>query len=150
MKCLIFFLLLIGSTLCSAQLSFAQTQITLNTDKGSYGPGDTVKITGNVAGASNQLVGIQVKDAGGNLILIRTVQTDSGGNFVLQFKVPGSATAGNFTIQANAKINGQVVTSTKTITQAIPEFGSVVGIISICSIIGMIMVSRQFKFLPVS
>ncbi|MDE1726648.1 MAG: hypothetical protein KGH89_05220 [Thaumarchaeota archaeon] len=125
--------------------STEQAQIILNTDKNSYGPGDTVQINGAISGAPNTLVGIQVKDPSGNLIVIRTVQTDSNGNFALQFKVPPTATSGNFGIEANAKINGQVVTSTKIIMQTVPEFGSMVGIISICAIIGAIMVSRKFK-----
>jgi probable HAF family extracellular repeat protein len=31
-------------------------------------------------------------------------------------------------------------------TETTPEFGSLVGIISICSIIGMLMVSRKFNY----
>lgn len=128
------------------QSSFEQTQITLNTDKSSYGPGDMVQITGTISGAPNQFVAIQVNDPSGNLILIRTVQTDSNDNFALQFKVPTSATSGNFDINANAKINGQIVTATKTIMQTVPEFGSMVGIVSIVSIISVIIISRKTRF----
>jgi predicted secreted protein with PEFG-CTERM motif len=124
--------------------SLEQTQITLNTDKDSYGPGDLVSITGTISGATNQYVAIQVKDPSGNLIAIRTVQTDSNGNFALQFKVPTTATPGNFEIDANAKVNGQVVTATKSILQTVPEFGTVARLIVLISIIGVIVISRTF------
>jgi predicted secreted protein with PEFG-CTERM motif len=143
---LLFAVLSIGVVSNVFQSSFEQTQITLNTDKSSYGPGDLVSITGTISGASNQYVAIQVKDPSGNLIVIRTVQTDSNGNFALQFKVPTTATSGNFEIDANAKINGQVATATKSIMQTVPEFGSLAGLIIAMSIIGVIIFSRRFRF----
>ena len=141
-------MLAIGLISFVIQSSFEQTQITLNTDKSSYGPGDMVQITGTISGAPNQFVGIQVKDPSGNLISIRTVQTDSNGNFALQFKVPTSATSGNFDIEANAKINGQIVKASMTIMQTVPEFGPMVGIVSIVSISIVIMISSKIRFRP--
>lgn len=125
--------------------SFAQSTITINTDKTSYGPGDLVAITGTVSGASNQLVAIQVKDPSGNLISIRTVQTDSSGNFALTIKVPSTATSGSFEIDANAKINGQTVSVTKTFAQTVPEFGTLASVVFLIGIVTTITVSAKIK-----
>lgn len=141
---LLFALLVLGLISSVFQSSFEQTQITLNTDKSSYGPGDLVSITGTISGASNQYVAIQVKDPSGNLITIRTVQTDSNGNFALQFKVPSTATSGNFEIDANAKINGQVMTGTKSIMQTVPEFGTLAEAVILVSIIGVLVLTRRY------
>ena len=107
--------------------SFAQVDqsITLTTNKDSYLPGDTVQLSGVVTGQSNVLVALQIKDSSGNLILIRTVQSDQDGNFAIKFKIPPTATSGNFNIVASAKINGFIVTQTKTMTATVPEFGPI-------------------------
>lgn len=115
--------------------AFAENVITLTTDKNSYGPGDIIKITGSVIGSPNQLVGLQVKDSNGALVLVRTVQTDSNGNFSLTFKVPSTATSGIFGIEANSKINGQTVITQNTFAQTVPEFGSIAPIILVISMI---------------
>ncbi|MGI0102376.1 MAG: hypothetical protein ACREA7_07260 [Nitrosotalea sp.] len=106
--------------------SYAQLDnesITISTSKSAYGPGDTVNLTGLVnEGNPGQLVAVQVKDAKGNLILIRTVQADQNGNFNLQFKVPLTASPGNLNIMASARINGFVITQSKDTTTPVPEF----------------------------
>jgi len=98
--------------------------MTLTTDKEAYLPGDTVQLSGMVAGQPNILIALQIKDSSGNIILIRTVQSDSNGNFAIQFKIPPTATSGNFSIVASSKINGSIVTQTKTMTATVPEFGT--------------------------
>jgi hypothetical protein len=110
-----------GISNCFAQVD---QSITLATNKGAYLPGDIVQLTGVVTGQPNVLVALQIKDSSGNLILIRTVQSDQNGNFALQFKIPPTATTGNFDISASAKINGFLVTQTKTMTATVPEFGT--------------------------
>ena len=130
--------------------SFAQVDqsITLATNKGSYLPGDIVQLSGVVTGQPNVLVALQIKDSSGNLILIRTVQSDQSGNFALQFKIPPTATSGNFDIAASAKINGFIVTQTKTMTATVPEFGSLAmpmfGI-SFVLIVALLAFSSKFK-----
>ncbi len=105
--------------------SFAQEEqsIVITTNKDHYLPGDTVTLNGTVTGQPNALVALQIKDSSGNLILIRTVSSDQNGNFVLQFKLPPTATSGDFNIIASAKVNGFIVTQTKTMTATVPEFG---------------------------
>ncbi|MGI0047397.1 MAG: hypothetical protein ACREBB_09465 [Nitrosotalea sp.] len=114
-------LLALGMPSSHAQLD--NESITINTPKTSYGPGDTVNLSGSVIdGTPGQLVAIQVKDAKGDLLLIRTVQADQNGNFALQFKVPITASAGNLGITASSRINGFVITQTSGITTPVPEF----------------------------
>jgi hypothetical protein len=130
--------------------SFAQVDqsITLATNKDSYLPGDIVQLSGVVTGKPNVLVALQVKDSSGNLILIRTVQSDQSGNFALQFKIPPTATSGNFGIAASAKINGFIVTQTKTMTATVPEFGPLAmpmfGV-SFVLIVALLAFSSKFK-----
>ena len=107
--------------------SFAQEEqsIVITTNKAHYVPGDIVTLNGTVSGQPNALVALQIKDSSGNLILIRTVSSDQNGNFVLQFKLPPTATSGDFNIIASAKVNGFIVTQTKIMTATVPEFGPI-------------------------
>jgi predicted secreted protein with PEFG-CTERM motif len=82
------------------------------------------------------------------LILIRTVQSDQNGNFTLSFKIPPTATSGDFSIIASARINGFVITQTKTMTATVPEFGSLATPIfgvSFLLIIGLYAFQGKFK-----
>ncbi|MDE1728126.1 hypothetical protein [Candidatus Nitrosotalea okcheonensis] len=107
--------------------SFAQEEqsIVITTNKAHYVPGDIVTLNGTVSGQPNALVALQIKDSSGNLILIRTVSSDQNGNFALQFKLPPTATSGDFNIIASAKVNGFIVTQTKIMTATVPEFGPI-------------------------
>jgi hypothetical protein len=131
--------------------SYAQEEqtITLETNKISYLPGDVVQLSGTVNGQSNTLVALQVKDSAGNLILIRTVQSDQNGNFGLSFKIPPTATSGDFSIIASARINGFIVTQTKIMTATVPEFGPfampIIGI-SFLLLVTFVAISKKTKF----
>ena len=130
--------------------SFAQEEqsIVLATNKEHYLPGDTVQLSGTVTGQSNALVALQIKDSSGNLILIRTVQSDQNGNFELSFKIPSTASSGDFNIVASTKINGFIVTQTKTMTATVPEFGPVaMPLFGASLVLGVIMftLSNRFK-----
>lgn len=107
-------------------LAQEEQSIVLATNKDHYLPGDTVQLSGTVTGQPSPLVALQVKDSSGNLILIRTIQSDQNGNFALQFKIPSAAASGDFNIIASAKINGFIVTQTKTMTATVPEFGLII------------------------
>jgi len=95
--------------------SLAQSQITISTDKASYDIGDIVNISGTITAAENFPVAIEVKDASGDTIVIRTAQTDSNGRFDLSFKVPSDASPGSLTIIATANISGQTITQTNSV-----------------------------------
>ena len=130
--------------------AFAQEEssITLATNKDHYLPGDIVQLSGTVTGQSSALVALQIKDSSGNLILIRTVQSDQNSNFALSFKIPSTATSGDFSITASAKINGFTITQTKTMTATVPEFGSLampIFGVSFLLIVGMFSLSGKIK-----
>ncbi|MDE1826100.1 MAG: hypothetical protein KGH99_01600 [Thaumarchaeota archaeon] len=131
------------------QQSFEQTPISIDTTKGSYNPGDSVDVKGNLAGSPGQLVAVQVKDPSGGTLLVRTVKTGEGGNFELTFKLPSTAKAGSYGITASANINGNTVTNAKEITTTVtvPEFHSTTSMILIISIILMVILSTKNKLL---
>jgi len=129
--------------------AFAQEEqsIMLATNKEHYLPGDTVQLSGTVTGQPNALVALQIKDSSGNLILIRTVQSDQNGNFVLSFKIPSTATSGDFNIVASTKINGFIVTQTKTMTATVPEFGSItMPLFGVAFVLGVTMFTFANRF----
>lgn len=92
-------------------------EITFDVNKSTYKPGDIVVINGTSKDSPNQPVAVEVKDPSGNILVIRTVETDSNGNFQLKFKLPETATVGNYNIVTNAQVNGSTVTETKQIVQ---------------------------------
>ncbi|MGB6463222.1 MAG: hypothetical protein WBF38_03235 [Nitrosotalea sp.] len=129
---------LVALAIPSSYAQLGNESITINTQKTAYGPGDIVNITGLVNdGTPGQLVAIQVKDAKGDLILIRTVQEDQNGNFNLQFKVPLTASPGSLNITASARIDGFVITQSKDTTTPVPEFPAS-GIVLAASIASLI------------
>jgi len=98
--------------------SFA-AQIIVETNKETYGPGDVVKLTGVVeGGVAGDFVAIEVKSPSGETILIRTVELGAGGTYDLEFKIPSSGETGNYQIISNAKVGGETITETKTISQS--------------------------------
>jgi len=112
------FLAIIGiSTLIGISGAFAQGSIiTFDIDEKSFVPGEIVEINGNVdSSLAGQPVAIEVKDSGGSVILIRTVTPDANGNFVLKFKIPTTAKAGDFEIITNVEVAGEAFTETKKV-----------------------------------
>ena len=89
----------------------AQTGITVETNFDLFGQGQTVMITGN---AEEKFVAIQVKDPTGISILVRTLETDSGGNFDLQFRIPQTAALGEYQVVASMVGDDVPVISTAT------------------------------------
>ena len=105
MKSILFFLLLIPLVLSPA---FSQSLITFDVDTTKFAPGEIVELTGQVdTGLEGHPVAVEIKDADGNLILIRTVTSDSNGKFTLKFKVPSTAASGEFDITTNVELDGQ-------------------------------------------
>jgi len=85
-------------------------------DEKSFAPGQIVELNGSVEPSlAGKPVAVEIKDSGGNVILIRTVTPDENGNFVLKFKIPTSAKPGNFEIISNVEVEGQPITESKTI-----------------------------------
>jgi peptide/nickel transport system substrate-binding protein len=97
--------------------AYAQENITITVDKESFSAGETVVITGTLENAEEGTpVAIEVRDADGQTLVVRTVSTDADGNYRLEFKVPSSAKAGDLTIFTNAEVDGEKASSSKTVT----------------------------------
>ena len=87
---------------------FAESLITFDVDTTKFTPGEIVELEGKVqSGLEGEVVAVEIKDADGTLILIRTVTSDSNGEFSLKFKVPSTAAAGAFDVVTNLDIDGQ-------------------------------------------
>jgi len=78
-----FFVLLLISGISVAS---AASIISIELDSDTLVAGEIVEISGTVESSlAGQPVGIEVKDSDGEIILIRSITTDSNGNFTLKF-----------------------------------------------------------------
>jgi len=89
----------------------AQTGITVETNFDLFEQGQIVMITGN---AEEKSVAIKVKDPTGISILVRSITTDSDGNFELEFRTSQTATPGDYQVVVSAIIDNIPVISTAT------------------------------------
>jgi hypothetical protein len=113
-----FFVLLLISGISVAS---AASIISIELDSDTLVAGEIVEISGTVESSlAGQPVGIEVKDSEGEIILIRSITTDSNGNFTLKFKVPSSA-SGNLEIITSVEIDGQSFSESISATVAVPE-----------------------------
>jgi hypothetical protein len=96
------FMILVLVTSLGISSAGAQTGITVETNSDSFGLGQMVIITGNADGGS---VAIQVKDTTGLPILLRTITTDSNGNFELKFRIPQTAVLGDWKVVASTAVD---------------------------------------------
>ena len=106
------FLILILATSLGLSDANAQSGITVGTDSDLFEQGQTVTITGNTV--QNNSVAIQVKDPTGASILVRSVTSDSDGNFSLQFKIPQHAVLGDYEIITNTMVGDSPVVQKTT------------------------------------
>jgi len=85
--------------------AYAQTTITVKTDKASYATGDTVMVTGKLtATAINQPILIQVKAPNGNLVRGDPIDTAADGSFSYSFKTGGTMNVdGTYTVEVSYK-----------------------------------------------
>ena len=104
-------MILILATSLGISSASAQTGITVETNFDLFEQGQVVMITGN---ADEKSVAIKVKDPTGILILVRSITTDSDGNFELEFKIPQTATLGNYQVVVSAIIDNMPVITTTT------------------------------------
>ena len=105
------FMILILATSLGISSAGAQTGITVETNFDVFQQGQTVMVTGN---AEEKSVAIQVKDPTGISILVRTLETDSGGNFDLQFRIPQTATLGEYQVVVSTVVDNVPVINTIT------------------------------------
>ncbi len=88
-------LILILATSLGISNAGAQTGIIVETNFDLFEQGQLVVITGN---AEEKSVAIKVKDPTGISILVRSTTTDSDGNFELEFRIPQTATSGDYQV----------------------------------------------------
>jgi len=117
MKTKLFMFLILATSLGISSAS-AQTGITVETNFSVFQLGQTVMVTGNTEEKS---IAIQVKDPTGISILVRTITTDFGGNFELQFRIPQTATLGDYQIITNVVVDD--IPTINTITFEVVEKG---------------------------
>ena len=104
-------LILILATSLGISNASAQTGITVETNFDLFEQGQLVVITGN---AEEKSVAIKVKDPTGISILVRSITTDSDGNFELEFRISQTATPGDYQVVVSAVIDNIPVISTAT------------------------------------
>ena len=105
------FMILILATSLGMSSASAQTGITVETNFDSFGQGQIVMITGN---AEEKSVAIKVKDPTGIPILVRSITTDSGGNFELKFRISQTAILGDYQVIVSTIVDNVPVISTAT------------------------------------
>ena len=94
---------------------FAESLITFDVDTTKFVPGEIVELQGTVqSGLEGQPVAVEIKDADGTLILIRTVTSDSNGEFSLKFKVPSTAAAGSFDVVTSMELDDEPVSESNS------------------------------------
>ena len=104
--------------------AFAESLITFDVDTTKFTPGEIVELEGKVqSGLEGEVVAVEIKDADGTLILIRTVTSDSNGEFSLKFKVPSTAAAGSFDVVTSMELDDEPVSESNS-------FDSVVSVTS--------------------
>ena len=96
-------LILILATSLGISNASAQTGITVETNFDLFEQGQIVMITGNADGSS---VTVQVKDTANLSILLRTVTTDSNGNYELKFRIPQTAGLGDWKVVVSTAVDG--------------------------------------------
>ena len=102
--------------------AFSQSLITFDVDTSKFIPGEIVELKGNVGeGLEGKPVAIEINDSEGNIILIRTVTSDSKGEFILKFKVPNNVKAGELDIATSVELEGQSFAETKQVEVSAPE-----------------------------
>ena len=104
-------LILILATSLGISNAGAQTGITVETNFDLFEQGQMVMITGN---AEEKSVAIKVKDPTGISILVRSITTDSDGNFELEFRISQTATLGDYQVIVSTVIDNIPVISTAT------------------------------------
>ena len=96
-------LILILATSLGISNAGAQTGITVETNFDLFEQGQMVMITGNADGSS---VTVQVKDSTSMSILLRTVTTDSNGDYELKFRIPQTAGLGDWEVVVSTAVDG--------------------------------------------
>ena len=104
-------LILILATSLGISNAGAQTGIIVETNFDLFEQGQMVMITGN---AEEKSVAIKVKDPSGITILVRSITTDSDGNFELEFRISQTAISGDYQVIVSSIVDNIPVINTAT------------------------------------
>ena len=99
----------LGISSAGAAGDFSGIDVETNFD--SFGQGQTVMVTGN---AEEKSVAINVKDPTGISILVRSITTDSNGNFELKFRISQTAILGDYQVIVSTVVDNVPVISIAT------------------------------------
>ncbi len=88
--------------------------ISVSTDDYQYSPDERVTVSVSTSTSTN--VVISVTDPSGDLIVLRSISTDSRGNGSLQFKLPDSLQSGSYVIDSTATISGTKISDSTSFT----------------------------------
>jgi len=88
----------------------AQPNFMVVTDRSSYSAGDTVTIRVSGTGGSEN-VAVSVTAPNGNILLTRTVTTNTIGTGSVDFSLSNSASSGTYTVDGTVNISGTTLTS---------------------------------------
>jgi len=110
-------LALLSLILLVPAIAFAQSQkITLNFDENSFEAGQIAELKGSVdPSLAGKPVAVEVKDSQGQVIILRTVQPDANGNFVLKFKVPANVGGGELQVSSSVESEGETISESAKI-----------------------------------
>jgi len=113
MKIKLFMILVLATSLgiSSAGAAGDFSGIDVETNFDSFGQGQTVMVTGN---AEEKSVAINVKDPTGISILVRSITTDSNGNFELKFRISQTAILGDYQVIVSTVVDNVPVISIAT------------------------------------
>jgi len=100
-------LILATSLVISSASAQTDSMIKLNSD--SFEPGQTVMINANT---EEKTLSVQVQNPTGKTILLRTITTDSSGNFSLKFKIPLNSMLGDYQVFISIVVDGTPVIHT--------------------------------------
>ena len=89
----------------------AQNEISVETNYDIFKQGQVIMITGN---SEERTLAIQVIDPNGISIFVRTLETNSSGNFDLEFRIPQTATLGDYELVASIVLDDIPVIATTT------------------------------------
>ena len=96
-----------------------QQSMSVTVNKDSFSAGEQVSITGKLENAAQSVpVAIEVRDPDNQTIVVRSVSTDAQGNYKLDFKIPSTVKEGQMKIFASAEVNGEKISSSKSVTVA--------------------------------